>query len=240
MEALYRGGGRSHICTRHIVYTAYSRVCTCVCLRQLCTPKSFEMRLCMDRRRLSFPLNIPMALPRRLCQPQPRVSFCFSSSFQSGIGTLCAIHHSLRPLKNFSLYLSKSSLQRPYSPPLTLKLDSAALCLALYIMITSIPSMRFVLSLRSQKVFFSVHTLQKRKKTFTRELRHSEIFRQWTCRPTISSNQIFPSHYSILSLRYRSAFLSRFHYYISTPSFEFQGISSSALKAIRDFDGWCV
>jgi hypothetical protein len=164
MEALYRGGGRSHICTRHIVYTAYSRVCTCVCLRQLCTPKSFEMRLCMDRRRLSFPLNIPMALPRRLCQPQPRVSFCFSSSFQSGIGTLCAIHHSLRPLKNFSLYLSKSSLQRPYSPPLTLKPASAALCLALYIMITSIPSMRFVLSLRSQKVFFSVHTLKKKKK----------------------------------------------------------------------------
>lgn len=112
MEALYRGEGRSHICTRHIVYTAYSRICTCVCLRQLCTPKSFEMWLCMGRRRLSFPLNIPMALPRRLCQPQPRVSFCFSSSFQSGIGTLCAIHHSLRPLKNFSLYLSKSSLQR--------------------------------------------------------------------------------------------------------------------------------
>lgn len=51
---------------------------------------------------------------------------------------------------------------------------------------------------------------KKEKKTFTRELRHIEIFRQWTCRPTISSNQIFPSHYSILSLRYRSHFFAVF------------------------------
>ena len=74
----------------------------CVCVFEAAvqyTHKSFEMRLCMGRRRLSFPLNIPMVLPPDFARFSSRSAFSLFPTELNRHSLCFAIHHSLRPLK---------------------------------------------------------------------------------------------------------------------------------------------